>query len=97
MLSLIKIHSNHKKASLVSENHHHLCQAFPVTAILLLLHKEVYIIALNLFVWIQMHLNQKVNMKLPQLNGYMEAASHQIPFYYKLGVLCVNVTPWIIY
>lgn len=40
-----------------------------------------------------MHSNQKVNMKLPQLNGNIGTASHQIPSYYKLGVLYINVTP----
>lgn len=40
-----------------------------------------------------MHSNQKINMKLPQLNVSIGATSHQIPSYYKLGVLYINVTP----
>ena len=40
-----------------------------------------------------MRSNQKINMKLPQLNVNIRAASYQIPSYYKLGVLYINVTP----
>ena len=40
-----------------------------------------------------MHSNKKTNMKLPQLNVNIGAASHQIPSYYKLGLLYINVTP----
>ena len=32
-------------------------------------------------------------MKLPQLNVNIGAASPQIPSYYKLGLLYINVTP----